>query len=439
MKKRNIYRGMAIISILVLFSLVLATPARAFEGRGGDQVIIPAGEVVTDDLYVGAQTFTLDGTIQGDLLVAGNQITINGRVEGDLFAVGQTVIINGQVQDSARIAGAALILGNEASIGHDLLGTGYSLETRPGSSIGGDALFGGGQMLHAGSIARNLYVGSQGLALQGNVGGDVKAEVGSANQPSYTYPFGYMPNMPVIPTVASGLTVGSQATIGGNLDYRSWTAGAVSPGSVSGQVDFTPIPQPNTNNPSNWFANLLRSLATLILVGLLMVWLAPGFTRQGATTIRSKPWPSLGWGVVSIFAFFFVLLALIAAVILLSILFGVVTLGDLLGTTIWVGLLAVFALVMVFSLAAGYVSKILISCLGGRLILEQVKPEWAESRVWPVVVGIAIFVVLAAIPFFGGLISLIGVLFGLGALWLLAQDRLISLRRKPASPPAVAD
>ena len=39
-------------------------PVLAFESRGGENVVIAAGEVIEDDLYVMAGTFTLDGTIE---------------------------------------------------------------------------------------------------------------------------------------------------------------------------------------------------------------------------------------------------------------------------------------------------------------------------------------------------------------------------------------
>jgi hypothetical protein len=47
------------------------------------------------------------------------------------------------------------------------------------------------------------------------------------------------------------------------------------------------------------------------------------------------------------------------------------------------------------------------------------------------VTGLVIFVILAAIPFLGGLVSLVVVLLGLGALWLLGLE---ALRPGQAAP-----
>src|SRR3972149_6919761 len=118
----------SVFTILALTLLSIAVPVNAFDGRGGDLVIIGADEVIEDDLYVGANEFVLDGTVRGDLIVGGSSITINGTVEGDLWAAGQIVIINGEVMDDARIAGAGLQVGSGAVIGDHLIAAGASLE-----------------------------------------------------------------------------------------------------------------------------------------------------------------------------------------------------------------------------------------------------------------------------------------------------------------------
>ena len=124
----------------------------------------------------------LDGTVNGDLIVFGQTVTINGKVDGDLMTAAQTVAVNGEVTGSIRMAGSILLVGEKASIGGDIVGAGYSLEGKPGSKIGQDLVFAGGQILLAGDVTRNVQVATGGFDLRGNVGGDVKAEVGNADQ-----------------------------------------------------------------------------------------------------------------------------------------------------------------------------------------------------------------------------------------------------------------
>src|ERR1044071_8680622 len=139
MKSRRTLLSTFVLTVLV--ALTFVTPAYAFDGRGGDRVVIGAGEVVDDDLYVGAQEFTLDGTVNGDLIVFAQIVTINGKVEGDLMAAAQTVVVNGEVTGSVRMAGSILLVGEKAKIGMDVVSAGYSLEGKQGSTIGQDLVF----------------------------------------------------------------------------------------------------------------------------------------------------------------------------------------------------------------------------------------------------------------------------------------------------------
>jgi cytoskeletal protein CcmA (bactofilin family) len=448
MVSKTLQKLVVVAALAALLALVLVVPVRAFESRDGDSVVIAAGEVVPDDLFVAANTFTLEGTVQGDLIVFGSSITIGpaGVVEGDLMAAGSAVTIEGQVQDDVRMAGSALTVGEGAAVTDDLLAAGFSLETRSGSAIGGDLVYAGSQALLAGDIAADVHAAVGGLEIQGTVAGDVNADVGT---PADTTPFPptmFMPNAPPVPSVAGGLTIGQDAQIGGNLAYESRQEFAIPAGIVAGQVlyeEAAPTSGQVEETPQaralDWFLDNLRTLVTLLLVGLLMVWLAPRFTRGGAAILAARPLPSFGWGIVSVFAVFFVLFVLILVVVILAILFGVVTLGDLMGATIWTGLLIAFALLVAFGLAVGYVSKIIVSYLAGRLILSRIRPDWAESRAWAVVIGVLVFTILLAVlsaiwGFLGALYTWIVVLFGLGALWLLVWQR---LRPSPAAAATV--
>ncbi len=154
----------------------------------------------------------------------------------------------------------------------------------------------------------------------------------------------------------------------------------------------------------------------------MIVWVVPGWTKRVAGALQAKPLPSLGWGVVSIAVFILALLVILIATIIVAVILGIITLGGLAGTTAWTGILIMALLVFFFSIAVTYVTKVVVSFLGGRLILARLKPDWAEGRIWPLVVGVVLFIVITAIPILGGLVSLAVVLLGLGALWLLGRD-----------------
>jgi len=429
---KPIRKFFAVFSMLALLTLTIATPAMAFDGREGDVVVIEADEVVNDDLYVSAEEFTLEGTVKGDLFVVGNVIVINGVVEGDLFAGGNSVIINGTVMDDVRMGGAALKLGDEASIGGDLLAGGASLEAESGSTVGGNLLYGGGQILFAGDVADDAMIGTGAASLSGEFGGDVRVDIGDVdeNGPS---PSMYINNTEIsIPSVKPGLEVDEDAKIEGDLIYTLTKDAAIPSGAVEGKVTRNePVldvkyskPEPTQAEKAvSWTLDLLRTIVTLILFGLLLGWLAPTFMKTLTDKLQAQPAASLGWGVVAYVAFFFALFLLVTVAILGAVIFGIITLGGISGTIIWVAILALFAAVVGFVLVTVFLTKIIVAWLGGKWILGRFNPSLAEHKVWSLVLGVVILALLIELPFVGWLIGLLVMFLGLGALWIWGRER----------------
>ncbi len=439
---------LSVFVLTALLVLTFITPVYAFDGRGGDKVVIGSGEVINDDLYVGAQEFVLDGTVNGDLIVFAKTVTINGKVDGDLMTAAQTVAVNGEVTGSIRMAGSVLLLGEKASIGRDMVGAGYSFEGKEGSAIGQDLVFAGGQILLAGDVTRNVQVATSAFELRGNVGGNVNAEVGEADQTQVgPPPTMFMPQSAIAaPNVKPGLTVDSSATVAGDLKYTQSKEVTIPSGVVSGKVTRTP-PSTNTAAPreetsaqkvAKWGLNFLRNSVTLILIGLFLLWLFPTFVRDLSDQLQAKPLPSLGWGVVAWAAFFFTLLLIIAVTLIGGILFGVLTLGQLTGTVIWLGILTLFGLIVGFVLVTSFVAKVVFSVALGKWIFARANSSLADHRYWPMVIGVLITLAVIALLSFplipgilGGLMNFAVVLLGLGALWLWGRERM--MKKAPVS------
>jgi hypothetical protein len=364
-------------------------------------------------------------------------------VEGDLWAAGQIVVVNGTVMDDARIAGAGLQLGDDAEIGGDLLAAGASLETKAGSTVGGDLLVGAGQALLAGDVGHDVLAGAGALELRGNFGGDVKAYVDqtedTARSPS---PNIYMQqNIPLtLPSVAPGLTVAESAQISGSLEYSSTYDLTFPGGAVGGEVTRVEpeisegepyVPPTPLERTGKWALDLLRTIVTLVLIGLLLGWLTPAFLNATSGKIQTQAWPSLGWGAISWAAFFFALLLIVIVMIAGGIIFGALTLGGLSGAVIWLGILALFGLIVAFVLATAYVTKIIVGTTIGKVIFKQINPSLAEHKFWPMILGVVIVALvvglfrfpLVPLGFFGWLLNFAIVLFGLGALWLWGRER----------------
>lgn len=438
---KTTHKFLALFSLIALLTVAIATPVMAFDGRGGDVVVIEADEVIEDDLYVGAESFTLEGTVKGDLYVAGSTIVINGTVEGDLVAAGQSVVINGAVTDDARIAGAGLQLGKDATIGDDLIAAGASLETRAGSVVEGELVYGGGQALLAGNVTGDVMVGSGALELVGEFGGDITAEVGERTEGGPS-PSMYMSNTGIsVPNVQPGLTIDEDAKIKGDLTYTQTVDVEIPGGVVGGEVtrnepvvDKRVVVTPPTAGELavTWVLDLFRSIVTLILFGLLLAWLAPSFIKTLTDKVQAQPAASLGWGVVAYAAFFFALLVLLVAMIVGAVVFGFITLGGVSGTIVWVGLLLMFAGILGFVLVTAFLTKIVVAWLGGKWILGRFNPSLAEHKFWPLVLGAVIIALLIKLPLIGWLIGLVVMFLGLGALWLWGRERW-QMRKTPVA------
>lgn len=410
--------------MIALGALTLAMPAHAADSRAGDTVTIGANEVVNDDLYAFANQVTVDGRVRGDLIGAGSRLVVNGTIEGDLLFAAQTIIINGTINDDARIAAQVITLGSNARIGSDLLAAGFSVETPSGSTVSGDLLVGGYQVLLAGNVGKNVRGGANNFELRGAVTGNVTLDLGDdSDGPPPTMFMGA--NTAPMPSVARGLTIGEGAKIGGRLTYTSRAEAKTASGAqiIGGATRLDPPVRENNRaarvqTPLEIVWDSLRHLLGLIVVGLLAFQFAPAWVRALADTMQAKPLPAFGWGIVAFIAFLFGVLAIIVATIVLMIGFGVATLGNLTGLSFWIGGFSLMTVLIGFGVYTGYIAQIVVSYLGGRALLTQIAPTLASGRAVPFLIGVVILVIVMAIPYLGGLIGFIVTLLGLGALWL---------------------
>jgi cytoskeletal protein CcmA (bactofilin family) len=452
-KTRKWIIPVSIVILVFVLAMMFVPTAIAGETRSGGTIEIKQGEVVPDDLYVFAETLLVNGAIQGDLVTFGTKLVIGptGVVEGDLIAAGQSLDIQGVVKDDARVAGAVIVLGDAAQIGDDLMSAGYSLETKPGSQVGGSLTFGGYQAVLAGTVTEDLNIAANSLDLQGKVGGNAEVGVGGAESNLPFNPFAFIPNMPAVPSVPAGLTVGANASIGGGLVYEAPKEAVIPAGVVSGQTEFTQViaPTPSaggetevreeqaavqrqTKAVANWGKALLRNLMSLLIVGLLTAWLYPRLLSGGGEALKTRPWASLGVGILTGIVFWLAMPLLALLLIAVVFLFGLFSLGGLIVPALLIMVLSLLAITLAFLITGSYFSKLIISQVLGNLILGGFKSPAANNRFWPWLLGLIIFILLWSIPYVGWIVNVLAVLFGLGAfiLWL------VGLRKSGQQPGA---
>jgi hypothetical protein len=423
MSKRKL---LPVIFLSILLCFVLVPSSHAVESIEKETVVIEAGEVIEDDLFVTANEFVMNGTVKGDLIFFATKADINGTVEGDLMGGGQEITLNGTVEDDVRLGGMVITLGEAAQVADDFMAGAYSLESLIGSLVEGDMFIAVGQSRLAGDMGSDLKMTGGGLELLGTVAGDVQAEVGQASDAPAFSPFTFIPDAPTVPAFTWGLTVDDQAEVGGNLEYAGPTKVDIPTEIVGGHVAFEQV-IPDTavteevvtpgEQALNWLADVVRQLITLFIIGALMIWLAPHWTDKVAAYIQEKPLSSLGWGLLTVAALFLIGLFILFAMVLLAMALGALTFDGLASTVIMTGLFIMLGLGLLFSFTIAYFAKIIVGVASGRFIFNLFNSRLAANEYWSMALGVFLIVILTSIPWIGPIISLAVSLLGFGAFW----------------------
>jgi len=209
----------------------------------------------------------------------------------------------------------------------------------------------------------------------------------------------------------------------------SWLSGGQQPVQQAAQID--------TERLKTWGTALLRNLIALLGLGLLVIWLMPDPFIWASEKIKQAPWRMALSGLTFYVGGWFVALLAFVLILALAIFFYAVSLpnlGFLLGT---LGLTGLGLGVSVFWLSITYLSKLIIALLIGRLLLQRFAPRYLHSNLWPLLLGVVLYALVASIPYLGWVVATLVTFFGLGALWVVAVQPSI---QQPIieSPPALA-
>ncbi len=429
-KETNIFSrtrlGLAFV-LALLIALPFATPANAGEViPGNPDAYLGPDEVIDDDLFVSGRFVRIDGIVRGDLFVVGQEIEINGTVEGNVFTFGQSHTINGTVGGSVFAGGYSIKYGPDADINGSSYFGGFALLAAQGSQIARNLYMGGYQADLTGEVGRDVIASLSALKLDGNVGGDVLLQLNESrdsrgNRNDFTF---YIPgNVEILP---EGIDQGEDSSIGGELDYsvnRIRFDVPVFDGSFN--PDFS------ADIVGAYFANFVRTRVgeffSLLILGALFFYLWPKRSGETVDELTARPFANMGWGLLVALLFPLVLVIGIGIVIMLALIGGVVTLGELAGTILSIGGLAVAAFWILGGLLFWMISKTIFAYYVGRALIERIRPETLDSR-WAAVLvlalGLFLYEILRAVPLFGAIAAIFVILAGVGALYQVARKAL---------------
>jgi cytoskeletal protein CcmA (bactofilin family) len=360
------------ITIGKLFSLglLLGLSFPCFAMQDAGETVIQRGSV-NDDYYAAGSKVDVDADIAGDLVVAGGDLFIGNHVQADVIAAGGTINLRGQVADDVRVAGGEITI--DANIADDLIAAGGEIRVTSATDVGGDAWLAGGEVTIDGTINKDLYVGAGNIQIGGTIHGNVTLEAGEIH-------------------------ILKNAIIDGNLHYKSPQKATISPDArIAGTITYEETEWEQPHRGYGIFFSL-----TMLVASIVLFLLFPGFTVSAARRVSAQPWQSLGLGLLLL------IITPLIVVLLVSIVLGV-----------WVGL-SVMALYLV-ALPIGF----LISCFflgdwGAGLLQKDVSTK--GRRILSVAIVIILLGLIQIIPFIGGLLIFVLLLFGLGATVLQIQN-----------------
>ena len=305
-----------------------------------------------EDLYLTGDKVTVSNVVDGNAFIFANEVTIESTAEigGDLFVFASKLTVNGGYVYSSIFAFA-----NEISINgvvYDVYAacTNFTLESN--GFVYRDLKVSGNHVAIEGKVRRNAFITANDITF------------GEDTASTYIY---------------------------GNLSYTSPNTISVEEGMIAGEITKQEAGTA-TGSVSSYITSGLTIVFTTLVIVLLLIWLAPNFVKRVSNMGVAKSFVSLGIGVAT------PIVAVLLSIILILTVVGISVFSSMLVGLIWIAMLAT-------SITSLYVAGLVT-----RLFKNS-------NRIMLIVFSLIASLVLwglGFVPYIGGFLSVIFVLFGIG-------------------------
>lgn len=327
-------------------------------GAGG---LLNVTDPIDGDAFMAGGQVSVASEVDGDLVVAGGELSLGGAVGDDLYAAGGSVQLDAIVSGNARIAGGDVTVG-------------------PATVVAGALSLTGARVEFDGNTHEYLQASGGSVRINGEVHGDAQVR-------------------------AEELLIGPEARIGGRLIFSGPQEPVVPDGAViSGGLEFRqksahrffedaggPVRESaRTLGTVLWFLGVFVAAALFRIV-------FPGFSQAAASVIGRRPLQSLGLG-----------LAILACVPFVA----VVLLITVIGIPLALLLIPVYLLVMFL----GWVTAAIFIAQRGTEVLRPGRASSLGMQLFALLLALCALWLLRQIPLVGGLIALLALIAGIGAL-----------------------
>jgi len=376
------------IALAILFSLViapvLALPALA-KGSQPD-VYLPSTETVSGNYYKVGGTVEVAGKVASDVVVAGGNVIISGEVGGDVLVVGGNIRITGSVEGDVRVIGGNVELAGP--VGKNVSVAAGTLTIASSSNINGHLTVAVGALDLRGAVVGGVAGAAGSVIIAGTIKGPTD----------------------IILDKEGTLQIRDTAVIQSPFKYSAYHEAQVAEGAnLSEALQFNQLnlKERSWSEKFDWLRHLI-SLFAMLIIGMIFVVMVPKLVEQINSEALVKPWAKIGWG------FVWLVVPPIAIIILAVTIIGLPL--AIIGAAIYaIGL---------------YMTQIFAGLLVGYWLKNNSKMAW-WSKMSPLVmmsVGILVFKILTMLPFVGGLVVFVGLLWLWGTLASVKKQLILNYR-----------
>ena len=347
--------------------------------QSADDELIDAADISSPEEDILASYETDYEFVDSDLYLFDVNLDISQVVDGNVFAYGQTVNVSGEINgdlfvfaSNLTIEESAIIHGNVFALASDMTVSGIAADVyamADNFSLSGKSI-----------IARNLYLSSNNISLEGQVSRDAYIAANTLK-----------------------IAENDEPVIEGNLTYSSTSEAQINEASVGGEIKYNAVQVDNSARVWSVVSNLISALVLSFIVIMILLWIAPKFKDNICEIIAKKSFLSFGIGLLVFFA------TIIAAIILLLFTYGF---G------------ASTAVVAIAFLILGYVlSSTVFSMALGKLLANKFGFTKNVAYVLLSLLIVLIVNLIRYIPYVGGPIGFIIAMIGLGIICVNAYKR----------------
>jgi hypothetical protein len=384
-------KKLVLFTVFTLLFGVIAWPMtlKASGAKTGESIYVAENEFVPYNFVVTGGTIDFLGEAQKDVIVFGGKINISGPVHGDVIVAGGDVKISGRVDGNVRTAGGNVEISSK--IGKNLTVAGGTVVLSNDSEVAWDAMVAGGNLDLRGKINGNLSLASGIATIGGEIGGRVDSYVKDGT-------------MIILP----------DTKIGGGFQYWSKKEILI-PESVKigGEINHKIIETHKKSAQAIFIYYLMKivfGIFSLLIIGFIVIKLFVKQTQNVIQEFKQSPWLSFGWGFVSLIIIPIVILLLMVSI---------------------AGLPLALIIVLSYGLVL-YLSKIIFAIFMGQYIFENYVKKPSENIVENknednkliqiMMIGVAVFVLIAKIPILGFIFCVITAILVLGAAMRLIMN-----------------